>query len=498
MYSSEEGWTDYGKNGTGNLRIKAFTTLEGSVNAQSFDIDRSSIDGDIIMTKGDSKQLNLTFTPSTATNNHVIWNTTNSKVAEVSGGEIFAKEGGETTISATYLGETKSINVVVNEIKIQEMNVPSELTVTLDQAVKVEYDCTPANTTDVVKLLITDEEGFTDESAIVIQGEDGIFVHGVSTTTNPIYIRYMVNDEEKAKTTLNVAPKKLPQLMLLSDMQSAHPYRSNGTSTWEYARPNVTGFYLTFDEKTMFEQDFDYLDIYDKEYNLLNSYTGSDLAGQRIKVESPSFQLVLRSDAMLNEYGFALTKIEEIPVVTTPDTPKTPQKPAIKKRTLSVSLDAPYLAVGLKKLVSCSEGNVTYSVNNTKYASIDQKGNVKALKAGAGKKVTIKAVSKDGSGSTGSYTFKIYKKAVSKVKILKKKVTVKAGKSLNIKKLYKLMPSSGCLKVVSYKVNKKDLATVSKKGKLLTKKAAKKKKIKIVVMSLDGSNKKGTITVSIK
>ena len=52
---------------------------------------------------------------------------------------------------------------------------------------------------------------------------------------------------------------------------------------------------------------------------------------------------------------------------------------------------------------------VTYESSNTKYATVSQKGVVKAAKAGAGKTVTITARSTDGTNKKVSVKIKIKK-----------------------------------------------------------------------------------------
>lgn len=87
-------------------------------------------------------------------------------------------------------------------------------------------------------------------------------------------------------------------------------------------------------------------------------------------------------------------------------------------------------------------------------------------------------------------------KAVSKIQLNKKKVTLKAGKTFKLKA--KITPKNAVSKKVIYKSSNKKYATVSKKGVIKAKKAGKGKTVTITVKSTDGSNKKAKCKVKIK
>lgn len=137
--------------------------------------------------------------------------------------------------------------------------------------------------------------------------------------------------------------------------------------------------------------------------------------------------------------------------------------------------------------------DVTWTVNNSKYASVSSKGVVTAKKAGKGKTVTVTAVSKADSSKKATYKISIMKKAVTKIKLSASKTTLKKGKSVTIKA--KLTPSSGISKELTWTSSNTKVATVSSKGKV---KAKKKGKAKITAKAKDGSGKKATITIAVK
>jgi uncharacterized protein YjdB len=139
---------------------------------------------------------------------------------------------------------------------------------------------------------------------------------------------------------------------------------------------------------------------------------------------------------------------------------------------------------------------VTWTSSNTKYATVDANGKVKALKAGAGKKVTITATAKDGSGKKAVYKIAIQKKAVKKITLSAKSKSVKPGKKVTVSA--NISPSKGINKTLVWTSSNEKYATVNSKGVVTTKKAGKGKTVVITAAATDGSGKKATIKIKIK
>lgn len=140
---------------------------------------------------------------------------------------------------------------------------------------------------------------------------------------------------------------------------------------------------------------------------------------------------------------------------------------------------------------------VTWSSNNTKYATVNSKGVVTTKKAGAGKTVTITAKAKDGSGKKATIKIKIVKKVkVSSIKLTSKVKNVKAGKKVTIKAT--INPSNASNKAVTWSSSNKDYATVNSKGVVTTKKAGIGKTVTITAKAKDGSGKKATVKIKIR
>lgn len=170
---------------------------------------------------------------------------------------------------------------------------------------------------------------------------------------------------------------------------------------------------------------------------------------------------------------------------------------------ITVTGDITKLAAGksvtLKAAVAPSDAlntEVIWSSSNNKYATVTMNGKVTAKKAGAGKKVTITATAKDGSGIKAAYKISIQKNAVKKIKLSVKSKSVKPGKKVKIKA--KISPSKKVNKTLKWSSSNNKYATVNSKGVVTTKKAGKGKTVTITATATDGSNKKAKIKIKIR
>ena len=132
-------------------------------------------------------------------------------------------------------------------------------------------------------------------------------------------------------------------------------------------------------------------------------------------------------------------------------------------------------------------GTPSFKSSKPKVAKISNAGKITAKKVGT----TVITISY-ANGFTTTFTLKVVKNAVKKIKVKAKK-TLKVGKTMKLK--VSVSPKKKVSKKMAYKSNKPAVATVSTSGKV---KALKKGTVRITVTAADGSGKKKVITIRCK
>ncbi|MBR4705920.1 MAG: S8 family serine peptidase, partial [Paludibacteraceae bacterium] len=92
-----------------------------------------------------------------------------------------------------------------------------------------------------------------------------------------------------------------------------HPYRPQSSMTCLYDFGNNLANYVTFANQT-FVGAGDYIQLLDDKDNIIGTYTGSQLAGLRLKIDSSKLKVKLESnnDSSVG-YGFRIDRIETVP-----------------------------------------------------------------------------------------------------------------------------------------------------------------------------------------
>ena len=135
--------------------------------------------------------------------------------------------------------------------------------------------------------------------------------------------------------------------------------------------------------------------------------------------------------------------------------------------------------------------SVEWTSSNPKVAKVDENGKVTALKTGT---AVITCAAKDGSGVKAECKITVKDKLVTKITLNKKKVTIKLGKTFQLK-VTKLSPANALNQKVTWKSSNTKIATVDKNGKV---KAKKKGTCIITCTAKDGSGKKVTCKITVK
>ena len=86
----------------------------------------------------------------------------------------------------------------------------------------------------------------------------------------------------------------------IKELESPHNYENNCTDYWVYSILNAEKLFVTFDEKTIVEEDFDFIYLYDANGKEIGIYTGTQLAGKTIEIIGNTVKIQLISDASGN------------------------------------------------------------------------------------------------------------------------------------------------------------------------------------------------------
>lgn len=137
---------------------------------------------------------------------------------------------------------------------------------------------------------------------------------------------------------------------------------------------------------------------------------------------------------------------------------------------------------------------LAWKSNNTKVATVSNKGIVSIKKNTGGKTVTITAAATDGSGKKATYKITSMKGVVKKAKLSGISRKIAAGKKMKL--TAKVTASKGANKKLSYKSGNTKVATVSSKGIVTIKKNTGGKTVTITAAATDGSGKKATYKIT--
>ncbi len=144
-----------------------------------------------------------------------------------------------------------------------------------------------------------------------------------------------------------------------------------------------------------------------------------------------------------------------------------------------------------KKITLKANMKVTWKTSNKKIATVNEKGEVKGIKAG---KVKITAVSKTKPKVRQTWKITVTPKAVKKIKITApvKKLDLEDKKTVQ---LTAVVSPAAADQQVKWSSSDKTIAKVNSKGKVT---ALKEGKVRITAKSTDGSGKKASIQITIR
>lgn len=96
--------------------------------------------------------------------------------------------------------------------------------------------------------------------------------------------------------------------------ESGHNYDNYANQTYKYVCPldHVQALDLTFSDMCMTEENYDIVSVYDKNNNLIGSYSGKMLAGKSLRVPGNEFTIKFKTDRSRAYYGFSFDDISAV------------------------------------------------------------------------------------------------------------------------------------------------------------------------------------------
>ena len=412
----------------------------------------------LTVNKGATSTLSATAGPSDANNKTVKWTTSDSSVATVSSaGEVKGVKRGTATITATAAdgsGKKATCSVTVKQPVTSLTLNKTALTLNNGKTATLTATVGPSNANNkTVKWTTSNSAVATVSSTGVVKG----LKRGTATITATaadgsgkkaackVTVTKLVTSLTLNKTVLPLQPKKTEKLTATVSPSDA----DNKTVKWTtsnsaVATVNSNGKVTAKGKGTA-----------------IIKATAADGSGEnatcKVTVVTPKRSV---SSVKLNKTSLTMQ--------------------VGKTQTLSVTV----------KPTNADIRNVIWTSSNTKVATVDSKGKVKAIGKGT---ATITATAADGSGKNAACKVTVVKKIVTGVTIKCKANTVKVKKTLTLTATVK--PTNADINGVTWKSSNTKVATVDSNGKVC---GIKKGTVTITATAKDGSGKKDTMKVTVK
>ena len=249
-------------------------------------------------------QLTLTIEPPNFTD-AIDWKSSNTEIVTVTqDGLIEGRSIGTATIKVTVGNQSASCKVtVVQPVTSISLNKTS---LSLDALETYQLTATAkpsdAYNTKVIWSSSAPEIASVDENGLVT-------AHKKGTAT----ITATAADGNGAKRNCTVTVSNNAHVAYsTAQLESRHPYEANCKDVWVLTAEGASYIEVTFDSKTYFEDDFDFVYVYGTgdEPDESNKYTGASLAGQTVRVYGDVIKIKLETDNGGNEWGFKVTDLK--------------------------------------------------------------------------------------------------------------------------------------------------------------------------------------------
>ena len=253
------------------------------------------------LANGRKTKLVLSVTPSDFTD-EVSWKSSDEKVVQVADtGEITAWSLGMATIKVTVGDVSASCKVTVTQpVTSISLNITSlvleagdtqKLTATVSPSSAENKEITWSTSNE--EIVTVDEQGLVTghrkgSATVTATAQDG---SGVSKRC-----------EVEVKNSGYICSS-------VEELESPHNYPNNCSDFWLYTKEGAESLWVTFDGRTMVEEDFDFIYIFDGSKKQIGRYTGAELAGETVEVPGDTVRIKLESDDKTSAWGFKVTRV---------------------------------------------------------------------------------------------------------------------------------------------------------------------------------------------
>lgn len=411
-------------------------------------ISPDSISGKV----GQDTKLTVNIEPSGASYKNISWTSSDEQVASVDGGSVRFVGAGSTTITVTVTTEdnnysaTVSVSVEAKDVPVDNVSISGDTSVTVGSSITLSANITPDGAKhDGVKW---------SSSNGSIATVDGGKVTGIKAGTVTITAEaggksgskdITVKDAEVALNSITIkgenSGKKGTTVQLTI---SPDPANADASVTWKSSNEGVA----TVDAN-----------------GKVNCKTAGDTTITATSKKDPGKTATL---------GFKVTE------------------DAQKKFDLK---DVSVTAGQFKNLEDyCTiqgSSSRSFSIENTKYATVDGNGRIKAIRSGE-TKISVTVKFQDGSTQTQTKKLTVTAAEVKEVKLDKTKVTMKVGETLKLNPTINTTGYTGCL----WYTSDKNIVSLEEHGNG-TIKALKPGKVTITAKSSENTSKTATCEVTV-
>lgn len=262
---------------------------------------------------GSTDTLSIIKTPNNATE-AIRFVSDNPNVVSVDeNGVVTAVGPGTATITVTSASGAASASVTVTvSIPLEGIYFnPSSLQMIVGNTTSVVLNMNPVNTT--AEFAPEEIQWTTSNSYVVsvVPADDHKSATLIAGGAGSATITVAIGDNYRATMTVScMEPIEEEIVDCVTGLESEHEYGNSMDKYWSYTVPEATSLIVTFDSKTLTESSYDYIHVYDANFNDVESGSGSYFANRTVVVSGDTVKIRLTSDGSVTRYGFKVKSVE--------------------------------------------------------------------------------------------------------------------------------------------------------------------------------------------